>query len=338
MNTITIDSYLIGHDAPVYIVAEAGFNHEGNLDTAERMIAAAADAGAHAIKFQSYRASDLVAEDSQHYATIQSGELSLDDHRRLFEAARQHDITLFSTPFSIECADMLEQVHAPAYKIASMDLTHLPLLTHVARKGKPLILSTGTGSLGEIEQALATVRAAGNEQIMLLHCVSEYPTPLEHCHLQVIPMLKTVFDVPIGLSDHTLGMSIPLAAVALGACVIEKHFTLDKSLPEPDHKLSADPRELRAFVQDAQSIQAGIGKGASLSDFFSHRPDAHMRRIIRRSLVAKNDIAEGATLTEAMFGYIRPGDHLGPEDASAMLGKTVRKPVKKGQPITWDAI
>lgn len=338
MKTISIETTHVGHEHPVYIVAEAGFNHEGNLDTALKMIEEAAKAGANAIKFQSYQANELVKEDSQHYEIIRSGELSLEDHVKLVKAAQNHQITFFSTPFSFECVEMLEQVNVPAYKIASMDLTHLPLLHRVAEKGKPMLLSTGTGTLGEIEQAIATIQSTGNHQIVLLHCLSEYPTPPEHVHLQVIPMLKTVFDVPVGFSDHTLGTSIPLAAAVVGACVLEKHFTLDRSLPGPDHKLSVDPPGLRTLVKDVRTAQASLGTCTALAEFFSNRPDQVMGSILRRSIFAKADIAEGTVLTESLVRYVRPGEYIGPEFAPMVLGKTVRRKILKGEPITWDVL
>ncbi len=336
MKTISIETTPIGDGYPVYIIAEAGFNHAGNLETALKMIEEAAKSGANAIKFQSYQANELVKEDSPHYELIKPGELSLHDHSKLSQAAQEHTITFLSTPFSFECADMLQQVNVPAYKIASMDLTHLPLLTHVAQKGKPILVSTGTGTLGEIEQAIATIQKTGNNQVILLHCLSEYPTPPEHANLRVIPMLKTVFELPVGFSDHTLGISIPVASAAIGACVIEKHFTLDKSLPGPDHKLSVDPQELKKLVQEVRTVENSLGKFSALSEFFSARPDQEMRPVIRRSLFAKTDIAKGTVLTESLIRYVRPGEYIAPNLSDLLFGRIIKQDIPKGEPITWE--
>jgi len=334
MERVRVNTTEIGGDSPVYIIAEAGFNHEGDLDIALKMIAKAAKAGANAIKFQSYQANELVLEDSPHYRLIKSGELSLDDHIKLSRAAKQHNITFLSTPFYFECADMLERIKVPAYKIASMDLTYLPLLKHVAQKGKPMLVSTGTGSLGEIERAISTINGAGNSNVILLHCLSEYPAPPEHINLRVIPMLKTVFQVPVGYSDHTIGTTIALASAVMGASVIEKHFTLDKSLPGPDHKLSADPVDLKKLVDDIRTVEASLGTSSFLFD----RPDKEMRPQIRRSIFAKTNIPKGTRLTESLIRYVRPGAYLPPDTTDILLGKLVQQDIAEGEPITWDDI
>ena len=215
-----------------------------------------------------------------------------------------------------------------------MDLTYLPLLKHVAQKGKPMLVSTGTGSLGEIERAISTINGAGNSNVILLHCLSEYPAPPEHINLRVIPMLKTVFQVPVGYSDHTIGTTIALASAVMGASVIEKHFTLDKSLPGPDHKLSADPVDLKKLVDDIRTVEASLGTSSFLFD----RPDKEMRPQIRRSIFAKTNIPKGTRLTESLIRYVRPGAYLPPDTTDILLGKLVQQDIAEGEPITWDDI
>lgn len=334
MQNISIHNRQIGEGFPTYIIAEAGFNHGGNLDMAVTMIAEAANAGADAIKFQSYQARELVSADSPHYQAIIAGELSLDDHIKLRDAAQHAGITMFSTPFSFESVDMLAQINVPAYKIASMDLTHFPLLKYVARQGKPVLLSTGMGTLSEIERAVTTLRDAGNDQIVLLHCVSEYPAPPEHIQLRIIPALKMIFDVPVGYSDHTLGMTVAFASVMLGACLVEKHFTLDKSLPGADHQLSADPPELQKFVHDVRMAETSVGPTSALFDLLTHRSDRPLHKLFRRSIVAKTAIVKGARLTESMLRYVRPGEPLQPDSYEMVVGKVVQRDLSPGEPIT----
>lgn len=332
MKAITIDSHKIGAEYSAYIIAEAGFNHGGDMNIAVKMIEEAAKAGANAIKFQSFQAAELVLEHSPHYELIRSGELSRNDHIILQKAAHEHQITFISTPFSFECADMLERIDVAAYKVASMDLTHLPLLRYIAQKGKPMLVSTGMGTLGDIEQAISVIHGAGNRDIVLLHCLSEYPTPAEHVNLRTISQFQSIFGLPIGYSDHTLGITIALAAATIGACVIEKHFTLDKSLPGPDHQLSADPSELQQLIGGCRTIAASLGRPVSLFE----RPDKAMQPILRRSIFAKAAIKKGTILDESLIRYVRPGEYLPPGMSDTLIGRTIQRDIAKDEPITWN--
>lgn len=334
MTDIRISKRVIGDGQPVYVVAEIGFNHEGDLNLAITMIEAAALAGVDAVKFQTYRASDLVLENSEHFHVIKHGELSLADHITLAKIAAQRGIAFFSTPYGMEAVDILEEVGVPAYKVASMDLTNLPLLRRIAATGKPVILSTGMASLEEITEAVDTIRGARNDQIVLLHCVSKYPPVPEEAHLRAIPALREAFGLPVGYSDHVLGNATALAAVALGACLIEKHFTTDKMLPGPDHKISADSREMAELVRDIRVIEQSLGGDAS---FFSRTDRAGARRF-RRGLYARVDIPAGAVITEEMIKCVRPEAELFPKHWDWVVGRIARTEIKKDQPITRDLL
>src|ERR1700741_470355 len=242
----------VGEGKPPYIIAEVGSNHNGDMELCRELIEAAANAGAHAVKFQSLANSSLVSEEEyarnteysdkkKHFGSLRemgtAYQLTVGTHHIPRPHLRDGGIAFCSTPFSIDEVDLLESLDVPFFKIASMDIVHLPLLRYVARKGRPIVISTGMATLSEIEQAVETVRAEGNEQILLLHCVSIYPPELETVHLRNMATLQQAFDVPVGFSDHTLGATIPLAAIALGACIIEKHFTLDQDMAGWDHAI-----------------------------------------------------------------------------------------------------
>lgn len=334
MKQVIISEQTIGSQCPVYVIAEIGFNHEGDMDLAVRMIEAAATAGVDAVKFQTYRASSLVLESAEHFNVIRHGELSPADHRRLAQAARDNGVTFLSTPYSFESVDVLEQVNVPAYKVASMDLTHLPLLRYIAAAGKPMILSTGMATLREIAEAVETIQKAGNDQIILLHCISRYPTPPEAAHLRTIMLLKDTFGLPVGYSDHVLGNAAALAAVALGACLIEKHFTTDRSLPGPDHRISADPQEMAQLVRDIRIIERSLGERDALFD----RPDREEARRFRRGLFARVDIPAGAVITEEMVKCVRPEEGLPPKYWHWVIGRKAKATIRKEQPLTWELL
>jgi N-acetylneuraminate synthase/N,N'-diacetyllegionaminate synthase len=334
MTQINIHGKMIGHGHPTYTVAEIGFNHEGDMNLAVKMIEAAAKAGADAVKFQTYRASNLVLESVEHFNIIKHGELSLEDHQQLIEAARENHVTFFSTAYGKESVDILEEVDVPAYKVASMDLTNLPLLRYIAATGKPMIVSTGMATLGEIAEAVETIQKDGNDQIILLHCLSKYPAPPEEVNLKTISLLQETFDLPAGYSDHVLGNTAALAAVALGACMIEKHFTTDKTLPGPDHKMSADPQEFGQLVRDIRSIESSMGGRYDVLN----RPDRGEARVIRRSIFAKVDIPAGAIITEDMIKCVRPEGGLLPKYWDCVVGRKAKMDIVKETPITWEGI
>ena len=334
MTQINIDGKKIGYGCPTYVVAEIGFNHEDDMGLAVKMINAAAKAGADAVKFQSYRASELVLESSEHFNIIKHAELSLADHEKLVETARKNNITFLSTAYDTGSVDILEKVNAPAYKVASMDVTNLPLLRYIAKTRKPMIVSTGMATLDEISEAVETIQKAGNDQIILLHCLSKYPAPSEEVNLKALLLLQSNFNLPVGYSDHVLGNATALAAVALGACLIEKHFTIDKTLPGPDHKISADPQELAQLVGDTRVIESSLGELSVIEN----RPDREGASLFRRSIFARVDIPAGSVITVEMIKCVRPENGLPPKYWEWVVGRVAKVNIHQEEPITREVI
>ncbi len=334
MKDIYIAERPIGPEHGAYIIAEIGFNHGGDLVLAKKMIEVAAAAGADAVKFQTFKAAGLVLESSEHFGIIQAAEFGLDEHRELAAAAVAAGVHLLSTPFDEGSLELLERVGVPAYKVASMDVDNLPFLERLAGLGKPILLSTGMATQKEIGQAVETIQACGNDRIIVLHCVSEYPTPLEDANLLTIPRLGGTFGLPVGYSDHVLGIAAAVVAAALGASVIEKHFTSDKSLPGLDHALSADPGEMAVLVKTVREVETALGRPAVDED----RPDRANALAFRRGLHAAVDIPAGTVITEGMVKCVRPGGGLGPKDIDQVLGKPARRDIAKEAPIPPEAV
>jgi len=337
---ITLFGREVGPGRRCLIVAEAGVNHNGDVGLALRLIAAAADAGADVVKFQTFRADRLVTADAPkadyQLETTDAGEsqlgmlrrleLSADDHRRLMDGCRRHGVGFLSTPFDAESANLLEALGVEAYKIGSGDLTNLPLLRHVASKGRPVILSTGMAGLEEVEAAVAAVGEVGNRRLALLHCVSNYPAAAADANLRAMGAMASAFDVPVGYSDHTPGVDVALAAVALGACIVEKHFTLDRSLPGPDHRASIEPDEFARLVTGIRTVESALGDGVK-------RPaarEAATAAAARRSLTAARDIPAGSVLTEEMIAIRRPGTGLPPSRLGDVVGRTAAEDIPAG--------
>jgi len=328
-----------------FIIAEAGVNHNGSLDMAKRLVEEAKRAGADSIKFQTFRADRLASIDARkasyqeettpvgesQYTMLKSLELSGDDHIELMDHCRKNDIMFLSSPFDEESADLLEHLGVTAFKIPSGEITNLPFLTHLAGKRKPLILSTGMSTLGEIEEALATFHSAGNSDVSLLHCVTEYPAPFDEINLNALISIRTAFGLPTGYSDHTRGIEIAIAAVALGAVIIEKHFTLDSTLPGPDHRASIEPLEFKRMVTAIRNVERAMGDGIK-------RPAACELRnipIVRRSLVAARDIRAGETITSPDIVVKRPGTGIFPRDLNAVIGMRATSPIPRDTVLTW---
>ncbi len=310
-------------NSPVFIIAEAGVNHNGDLQLARKMIAAAAEAGADAIKFQSFRAEKLVTREAMkaEYQKINTGddretqyemlkklELNEEEHKELMEHCRRLKILFLSTPFDLESVALLERIGVEAYKISSGDLTDIPLIEAVASRRKPVLISTGMGSLGEVEEAVAAARRMNNEELVLLHCTTSYPTPYREVNLRAMLTLKEAFQLPVGYSDHTSGLEIPAAAVVLGARVIEKHFTLDKDLPGPDHRISLTPDELKTMVRCIRNVEAALGDGRKSAT----AGEEEAKKIARKSIVAACDIPAGTVITRELLTCKRPGTGLPP--------------------------
>ena len=342
---IKIENRYIGENEPRFIIAEAGVNHNGDIELAKKLVDIAAESGADAIKFQTFKAENVAIKnapkaeyqvkntnsDESQYDMIKKLELSEEEFRELHRYARKKGIIFLSTPFDFESADFLEELGVPAFKVSSTDLTNLPFLEYIAEKGKPIILSTGMGTLGEIEEAVSTIKNTGNEDIILLHCITSYPAKFESLNLRAIQTLKEAFKLPVGFSDHSLGIYAPIAAVALGAVVIEKHFTLDKNLPGPDHKASLNPCELKEMIRGIRLIEKALGDGIK-------RPtpeEEEIKKIARRSIVAKVDIPKGAIITKDMITFKRPGTGLPPKYYNKIIGKRARRDIKADELIYW---
>jgi len=334
----------IGPDRPPYVICEISANHNGDLDRALKTIDAAADTGADAVKIQTYTADTLTIDESGPDFTIVGGlwdGRTLHDlyreaytpyewHGALFERAQKRGVTLFSTPFDDSAVELLAGLDAPAYKIASFELVDLPLIARVAREGKPMIMSTGMADLAEIQAAVATARANGAGGVALLHCTSAYPAPVEQANLRTIAHMAQAFAAPAGLSDHTPGTACAVAAVALGACIVEKHFTLSRADGGPDAAFSLEPDEFRRLVEDCGSAWRALGC------VHYDRAEAERGNLkFRRSLYVTAPIAAGEMLTAQNIRSIRPGFGLAPKHLPAVLGRRAARDLPRGAPLAW---
>lgn len=341
---IKIGDKLVGDGEPCFFVAEAGINHNGDVDIAKKLVDAAKECGADAIKFQTFKAKKLLSKNivvPEHIGTsedlvemVHKLELSEEAHREVKRYCDKKNIMFLSTPLDNMSVDLLDELEVSAFKIASCDLDNLPLLGYVAGKGKPIILSTGMGTIDEIREALDTIQGKGNDQVILLHCVSLYPPKVSLVNLRAMETMKEVFSNPIGYSDHTIGITIPLAAAALGACVIEKHFTLDKNMDGPDHAISADPEDMRRMVDGIREIEAAFGTGEKAPQ----AQELEMKKSFRRSIIAVSDIAEGMTITEDMITYKRPGTGLSPKFAEQIIGKCAKRNIEADDFVTLNDV
>lgn len=319
------------------IIAEAGVNHNGDLEMAKRLIDAAAEAGADFVKFQTFKAEKLVTstakqadyqkantgKDESQLAMIKRLELDVDAHQTLIEHCQKRGVAFLSTAFDLDSIDLLDQLGLPLFKVPSGELTNLPYLRALAAKGKPLVLSTGMATLGEVEAALEVALEAGHrrEDVTILHCTTEYPTPPEEVNLKAMNTLGSALGTKIGYSDHTRGIEVPIAAAALGAQVIEKHFTLDRNLPGPDHKASLEPDELKAMVQGIRLVETALGDGIKRLT----PSEAKNRPIARKSLVAALPIKQGEVFTTENLTAKRPGTGLSPMEWDRILGTKARR-------------
>ena len=346
--SIQIAGRNIGADAPCFIIAEAGVNHNGDLDMARELVYVAAAAGADAVKFQTFSAESLVTKDApkadyqlrttssdeSQYEMLKRLELSEAAHKSLIKEATDKGIMFLSTPFDDASADLLDNLGVPAFKMPSGEITNLPFLEHVAKKKKPLIVSTGMSSLAEVASAVDCLRNTGNEQLILLHCVSAYPAAPADVNLRAMATLAKEFNVPVGFSDHTLGFEITLAAVTLGACVIEKHITLDRTLPGPDHAASLEPDEVKAMVRGIRIVEAALGDGNKQPT----ESEANTAAVARKSLAASRDLSAGTVLTSELIAIKRPGTGLRPELRSALIGRALKQDVRAGELLTLEML
>jgi len=343
MRKIEIGTRKIGPQEPCFVIAEAGVNHNGDFALACRLVDAAVAARADAVKFQTFNAERLISRiapkaayqlettdgaESQ-YEMLKRLELSAEDHRRLQAYCVEQGILFLSTPFDEESADFLLNLGLSAFKISSGEVTNLPFLEHLARTGRPLILSTGMSSLAEVEAAVSTMRRAGEGNLAVLHCVSDYPANPADANLRAMHTLAEACQVPVGFSDHTLGWDVTLAAVALGACIIEKHLTLDKNLPGPDHRASLDPEEFRQMMESIRRVESALGDGCK------EPRGSEMRNtpIARKSLHWRAPLPAGEVIAASHLIALRPGTGLPPGRLSALVGKRLSIAVEAGQMV-----
>jgi N-acetylneuraminate synthase len=337
----------IGFGQPAYIVAEMSANHGQEFDQAVRIVRAAKEAGADAVKLQTYTPDTLTIDCDRDCFRI-SG--TLWEGRTLFElyaeaytpwdwqprlkaVADDLDMALFSTPFDATAVDFLEQMGVPAHKVASFEIVDLPLIRRIAQTGKPMIISTGMASLAEIEEAVCAARDAGAMQLALLKCTSAYPAPPGEMNLRTIPHLAQAFDLPVGLSDHTLGIAVPVAAVSLGACIVEKHLTLSRATPGPDSAFSLEPHEFRAMVDAVREAEQSLGRvsyGVTDKEVAS--------RAFRRSLFVVQEMQAGEQFTGQNVRSIRPQSGLHPRHLGDVLGRHAARDIRRGTPLSWDLI
>ncbi|MFH0770607.1 MAG: pseudaminic acid synthase [Candidatus Peregrinibacteria bacterium] len=345
---IRIGERTIGPGHPIYIIAEMSANHGQSEEKAVEIIRAMKEAGADAVKLQTYTPDTMTIRCDRPEFCIGKGTLwegktlhalygeaytPWEWQPRLKHLAGELGMDCFSTPFDATAADFLEKMDVPAYKIASFELVDLPLIEHAARKRKPMILSTGMATAEEIRDAVDTIRAAGNDHICLLKCTSAYPSPPEEMNLRTIPDMAERFSVPVGLSDHSLSVTIPVAAAALGACVIEKHFCLSRSKPGPDAAFSLEPEEFKQMVDAVRTAERALGTVT-----YERTKHEIASIVFRRSLFAIQDIAEGEVLTDRNVRSIRPGHGLPPKEWDRVRGKRARTRIGRGTPLQWELL
>jgi len=328
---INVKKRKIGENNPVFIIAEAGINHNGNVKLAKKMISVAKKSGVDAIKFQTFKASDLASPSSPYFKIFKKNELEDEEFGEISDYAREKEIIFFSTPVSEDAVDLLIKLRVPLFKISSGDLTHLPLLRHVASKKKPIIISTGMSNLREINNAVKTINSKSNKKIMILHSVSAYPTPMNEVNLNSIQLLKERFPYPIGYSDNGEGNLVSLTAVAVGAKIIEKHFTLSKKMIGPDHSFSSDPKELEDLVKKIKQTEKILGKKEK-----NYQPSEKKIRVLaRRSIITKTMIPKGTKISKKMLSIRRPATGIAPSNLSKVIGNFTIKKINSNQPLKW---
>lgn len=336
--------------AEPYIIAEIGANHNGDIELAKQIIDKAIECGADAVKFQSWTPTSLICKEEydrnqvytdspkKHFGSlkemVEKYYLREEEHFELKKYCDTKGVDFCSTPFSKEEVDLLMKLNVPFIKVASMDMNNLELLKYMAKQQKPIILSTGMSTLAEIEKAIEVIEGEGNNQIVLLHCISIYPPAYEDINLNNIPMLEKTFGYPVGFSDHTIGTSIPLAAVTLGSCIIEKHFTLDKDMPGWDHEISADPSELKVICEESKNIVKSLG---SFKRIVSEAEKEKLKKF-RRSIIIARDMKKGEEIKLEDLGFKRPGTGIRPDEVKYVIGKKLMRDTEKDEILKWEDI
>ena len=343
-----------------FIIAEAGVNHNGSLELAYKLVDVAVKAGVDAVKFQTFKTENVVSKNAEkadyqkktmgtgesQFEMIKKLELPFEDFKKIKKYCDKKGIIFLSTPFDYESADFLESL-VPLYKIGSGEITNLPFLEYIAEKGKPIILSTGMSTLGEVEEAITTIinvnpsffdtshlspLTSHASPLTLLHCISNYPAEYEDVNLKAMLTLKEAFKLPVGYSDHTLGIEVPIAAVAMGTTIIEKHFTLDKNLSGPDHRASLEPDELKAMVKAIRNVEKSLGDGIKRPT----QSELQVMKVVRRSLVAKKDIRAGETVKESDMLVKRPATGIPPKFKEIVIGMKPTRSIKKDELFNWE--
>jgi N,N'-diacetyllegionaminate synthase len=344
---IRIGSREIGIGKPCFIIGEAGVNHNGQLNIAKKLVDAAVYAGVDAVKFQTFKSEGVTTRYAQiaDYAKknirknlkqldmIKKYELSYEDFIVLKKYCDKKNIIFLSTPHSFDAIDFLEKI-VPAYKFGSGDITNIPTLKYAAKKGKPIILGTGMATMKEVKQAVNTIKSEGNNQIIALHCTTSYPCPLDEVNLNAMITMQEKLDCMIGYSDHTLGVMVPIMATTLGAVVIEKHFTLNRNLPGPDHKASLEPKELKKMVTEIRNAEKALG-------IYEKKPtksEEKLMKLVRKSIVAQEDIKKGSIIEKHMITFKRPGTGLPPTEINNIIGKKANRQILNDEIFKLDMV
>ncbi len=347
---IRIRTRWVGDGEPVYVIAEIGSNFDGSLERAKMLIDIAKDCGADAVKFQSFISDKIISKEGFEglkvgfqaqweksvYEAYKTAELPRRWHVQLFRHANKRDLHFLSAPYDREAVDLLAELEVPLFKIGSGDITWHEMLKYIAKKAKPIILSTGASTIAEIDEALRVIRSQGNNDIILLQCVTNYPSHFESANIRAMKAMREIFDVLVGYSDHTPGLIVPLGAVALGACLIEKHLTDDKSRKGPDHPFALDAKEFKEMVDSIRLLEEALG--SPKKDLYQEEKETVI--VQRRCLRAARDIPKGLRITGDMINALRPlaKDAIGPKYKDIIIGREVKIDMKKGVPFTWDKI
>jgi len=338
----------IGQNTPCFIIAEAGVNHNGDTDIAKKMIDIARTSGADAIKFQTFNAENIVTkyaekavyqkmrtgEEKSQYEMLKKLELSFEAQKELSDYSKKQGIIFLSTPFDRASVDFLDRLGVPAFKISSGEMTNFSLLEQVAAKKKPILLSTGMATLGEVEQSVLFLEEQGIRDLALLHCTTSYPAPLSSVNLKALETLRCAFKKPVGYSDHTEGIIVSLAAVAMGAVILEKHFTLDKEMPGPDHRASLNPDELKFMITSIRDVETALGNGLKRP----HAVELDIQDSVRRKIVSSQSIKKGARISSDMLCLKRAGAGLDPRFIDLVIGRKIKCDIECDIPLSWDMI
>lgn len=343
---IKIEDKIISGENPCFIIAEAGVNHNGNFELAKKLIDAAKEAGVDAVKFQTWITEEIAtqtapkadyqkeqtgAQENQ-FEMIKKLELPHEDFRKLKKYAEEKEIIFLSTPDEEKSCDFLESINVVAFKVGSGEINNYPYLEHIAKKGKPMIVSTGTATLEEVKEAVNVIKKFNN-QLILLHCTTNYPCPLEEVNLRAMVTLKNEFpDLLIGYSDHTMEILVPIMAAALGARVIEKHFTLDRNMEGPDHKASLNPKELAEMVKSIRETEIALGSGEKKPA----KSEEEVKKVIRKNIVARNNLVAGIEIKKEDLALKRAGVGIEPKDLNKIIGKKLKRDLTEDEAIRWE--